>query len=376
MSDIVYAIYWACLLMLVYIFAGYPLGILSVSRLLPRRICKLSLTPTVTVVMAVHDGAAQIQAKLANLLELDYPGEHMDIVLACDGCHDDTAALCRKFPGLRIQVLEFMERRGKAACLNDAVSAATGELLLMTDVQYQLDRRALRELVANLSDPRVGVAGGGLRLPDANTGFARGMDIYWRYETMINRAESCSGSTVGVTGALYAMRRELFQPLPPGTVLDNVLAPMNAVAAGYRVILEPLALAWNCSSQDPADERRCQIRTLAGEYQLVQLMPGLLLPWRNRIWARFVSHKLLRLLAPWLLLMLAMCSMAMATRHRICALTMLALLGGLTLLLLDRLMPVPKRWLPIRLTVAFSHVNLSAAQALMTFARNRGLQLW
>jgi len=375
-SGIVYAIYWMCLLMLAYIFAGYPLGILSLSRLLPRRICKLPFMPTVTVMMAVHDGAGLIQAKLANLLELDYPGARLDIVVACDGCRDDTAARCRRFTGLRIQVLEFAERRGKAACLNDAVLSATGEVLLMTDVRQQLDNQALRELVANLSDPGVGAVSGELRLRDANTGFAQGMDAYWRYETMIRKSESRSGSTVGVTGALYAIRRDLFQPLPPGTVLDDVLVPMNVVAAGYRVIFEPLALAWDRPSQQPAEERRRKIRTLAGNYQLVHLAPWLLKPWRNPIWWRFLSHKLLRLLAPWLLLTLAICSAVLATRHRLCAFTLLLLVGGVVLVGVDRRLPMLGRWWPVRLTVAFYYLNLFAVQGLVAFVRNRRLHLW
>ena len=176
-SCLVYTVYWICLLMLVYIFAGYPLGILSLSHLLPRRICKLSLAPSVTVVISVQDGADLIQAKLANLLELDYPAERLDFVVACDGCSDNTAALCREFPGSRIQVLEFARRRGRAACLNDAVSTATGELLLMTDVRHHLDPQALRELVANLADPGVGAVSGELLLSDSKVGHAQGMDI-------------------------------------------------------------------------------------------------------------------------------------------------------------------------------------------------------
>lgn len=375
-SGFVYAIYWICLLLLGYIFAGYPLGILSLSRLLPRRICKLSLTPSVTVVMAVHDGASLVQAKIANLLKLDYPREQLDIVVVCDGCHDNTAALCRQLAGLRVQVLEFAERRGKAACLNDAVAAAAGELLLMTDVRQQLDPQALRELVANLSDPGVGAVSGELRLRDANTGFAQGMDAYWRYETMIRKAESRSGSTIGVTGALYVMRRELFQPLPPGTVLDDVLVPMNVVAAGYRVVFEPLALAWDRPSQQPAEERRRKIRTLAGNYQLIQLAPWLLRPWRNPAWGRFVSHKLLRLLAPWLLLTLAICSAVLAMHHRLCAFTLFLLAGGLALVAVDRRLPLAGRWWPVRLAVAFCYLNLFAAQGLVAFVRNRRLHLW
>ena len=234
MSLVVYVVYWSCLLLLVYVFAGYPLAIRCWSWLRPRRRCKLQITPTVTVVMVIHDGAELVRAKLENLLELDYPADKIDIVVACDGCRDDTAVLCRTFSGLRIRVMEFAARRGKASCLNDAAAEAAGELLLMTDVRQQLDPQALRELAANLADPTVGAVSGELRLRDANSGSALGIDAYWRYETLLRQAESRSGSTVGVTGAIYAMRRSLFQPLPPGTVLGDVLMAMAIAASGWN----------------------------------------------------------------------------------------------------------------------------------------------
>ncbi|HEY8683380.1 MAG TPA: glycosyltransferase family 2 protein [Rhodanobacter sp.] len=376
MSMLVYGIFWLSLLLLAYTFAGYPLCIWWLARVFPQRVCKLAITPTVTVVIAVHEGAGMVRARLENLLALDYPKDRMDIVVACDGCLDDSAEQCRQFSGLGIQVLEFAQRRGKAACLNDAVAAASGELLLMIDVRQKLDPLALRELAANLADPSVGAVSGELRLHEARSGFSQGVDAYWRYETLIRQAESRSGSTVGVTGALYAMRRELFQPLPAGTVLDDVLIPMRIAAAGRRVIFEPLALAWDRPSQQPFQERLRKIRTLAGNYQLVQLAPWLLRPGRNPLWGRFVSHKLLRLMAPWLLLLLGVCSAALATRHGVCALTLLALVTGGILVLLDRWMPTSERLLPMRLAVAFCYLNLFAAQALIAFVRNRRLHLW
>ena len=377
MSVAVYVTYWACLLLLVYVFAGYPLAIWCWSWLLPRRICKLQVTPTITVVMAINDGADLVQAKLANLLELDYPADKIDIVVACDGCRDDTAAQCRNFSGLQIRVMEFAERRGNAACLNDAAAGAAGELLLITDPRQQLDPQALRELAANLADPTVGAVSGEMRLSDASAGIARGIDACWRYETLIRHAESRSGSTVGVTGAIYAMRRSLFQPLPPGTILGDVLMPMTLAASGRRVVFEPLALSWVRSAQQSAEERRRMIRRLAGNFQLLQLAPWLLQPWRNPLWWRFVSHELLRLLAPWLLLLLTLCSALLATHHRLCAWSLLALLTGLAILLLDRRMPsAVARWLPVRLAVVFGYLNLFAAQALIAFARNRRMHLW
>lgn len=370
---------WACwgsAALLVHVFIGYPLMMWLAARFRPRPVRKQPATPTVTVVIAVHDGAAQIRSKLANLQALTYPGERIEILIACDGCRDDTAALARGYGDPRVRVLEFAQRRGKAACLNDAVAQARGELLLFNDVRQKLSPAALGELVANLADPTVGAVSGELQMENVRSGFAQGVDAYWRYEKLIRLSESRSGSAVGVTGALYAMRRELFVPLPAGTVLDDVLIPMRVAAAGYRVVFEPRALAWDQPSQQPAEERRRKIRTLAGNYQLIQLAPWLLAPWRNPLWLRFVSHKLLRLLAPWLLLALTLTSAVLATRHVLYALMLIALLAGAAAVPVGRWLPALGRWLPVRLVVAFFYLNLFAAQALLAFARNRGLHLW
>ncbi|WP_404537642.1 glycosyltransferase family 2 protein [Dyella agri] len=359
-----------------HVFVGYPLWMLALARWRPRPVQRRVWTPRVTAVLAVHDGAAHVQAKLANLLALDYPSALLDIVVACDGCRDDSAARCRQLGDPRIHVLEFDTRRGKASCVNDAVAHARGEVLLMTDVRQRLEPDALRRLIADLGDPGVGAVGGQLRLFDAQTGFARGIDAYWRYETLIRISESRSGSAIGVSGALYAMRRELFRPLPPGTVLDDVLVPMQVAAAGLRVVYEPMAVAWDGTSQQPREEQRRKIRTLAGNYQLIQLAPWLLLPWRNPLWFRFVSHKLLRLLAPWLLLALALSAALLATHHVLFAMTALALAAGLAAVVAGRFLPALGGRLPIRLLTAFCYLNLFAAQALLAFARNRRLHLW
>ncbi len=376
MTDLAVLLFVLSALGLVHVFVGYPLWMVALARWRPRPVQRRAWTPRVTAVLAVHDGAAHVRAKLEGLLALDYPPELLDIVVACDGCRDDSAALCRQLGDARIHVLEFAERRGKAACINDAVAAARGEVLLLTDVRQRLEPDALRQLVANLGDPRVGAVGGQLRLFDAQTGFARGIDAYWRYETLIRASESRSGSVIGVSGALYAMRRELFRPLPPGTVLDDVLVPMQVAAAGWRVVYEPAAVAWDGSTQQPHEEQRRKIRTLAGNYQLVQLAPWLLLPWRNPLWFRFVSHKLLRLLAPWLLLALALSAALLATRHALFAATALGLLAALAAVVAGRLLPALGRHLPVRLLTAFCYLNLFAAQALLAFARNRRLHLW
>lgn len=376
MLNVLHLVFWVCALLLAHVFVGYPLWMWLQARLAPQPIRKQAATPTVTVVIAVHDGATQVMAKLANLDALDYPREMVNIVIVCDGCVDDTAEQCRQFGDARVQVLEFAERRGKAACLNDGIAVATGEVLLLTDVRQRVAPAALRELVANLADDTVGAVSGELLFEDVHTGFARGVDAYWRYEKLIRQSESGSGSTVGVSGALYAMRRDLFLPLPEATVLDDVLVPMRVAAQGQRVVFEPLALAWDRPSQQPVEEQRRKIRTLAGNYQLIQLAPWLLWPWSNPLWFRFVSHKLLRLLAPWLLLLLASAACVLATYYPVYAVPVSLLLLALGLVLVGHWCPSLAQWLPVRLITAFFYLNLFAAQALLAFAHNRRLHLW
>jgi len=370
------ALFWGSAALIIYTYAGYPAWVWLQARCCERRVSKRNIVPSVSVVLSVHNGAREIQAKLANLASLDYPGEQLEIIVACDGSEDDTAMLARHAGDKRVRVLEFPVRRGKAACLNDAVAMATGEVLLMTDVRQKFDPPALRALVANLADETVGAVSGELQFRDAQSGFAKGIDAYWRYEKLIRQAESRSGSTIGVTGAIYAMRRSLFLPIPEGTVLDDVLIPMQVARAGKRVVFEPDAVAWDRPSQQPAEERRRKVRTLAGNYQLVQLASWLIAPWNNPLWLRFLSHKLLRLLAPWMLLLLVLTAALLALHRGVYAISLALLLAGVLLAVIGRLQPAIGRWLPARLAVAFFYMNLFAAQALIAFIGKRRLHLW
>jgi cellulose synthase/poly-beta-1,6-N-acetylglucosamine synthase-like glycosyltransferase len=376
MTHIAWLACWASALLLAHVFVGYPLLMALWARVRPRPVARGTWLPTVSIVVAVHDGEKYIRTKLANLQGLDYPPELIDIVLACDGCHDHTVAIARRSTDARLTVLDFPNRRGKAACVNDAVALTRGEVVLMTDIRQRLSPCALKELVANLADPEVGAVGGELHMENVRTGFAQGVDFYWRYEKMIRHAESTAGSMIGVTGAIYAIRRSLFKPLPPGTVLDDVLVPMRVAAQGKRVVFEPRAMAWDQPSQEPEAERRRKIRTLAGNYQLLQLAPWLLSPFRNPLWFCFMSHKVLRLLAPWLIVTLFLSTGFLFNRHPMYAAAFCGLGLGAALVGAARLRPRLGTWMPARIAVAFFYLNLFAAQALLAFARNRRLHLW
>lgn len=376
MTSFAIATFWIAGGLLAYAYVGYPLLVLARSRIAPRSVARGDWRPTVTAVMTVYNGAGELARKLDNLAALDYPPDLLDVVVACDGCDDDSAAIARSWSGRPVTVLESGERRGKAACLNDAVAAARGEVLLMLDVRQRLEPDALRRLVACLADPAVGVAAGELRFEDPDTGFAASVDAYWRYEKAIRLAESAGGSSIGVSGALYAVRRALFPRLPPGTVLDDVFVPMQVLRAGHRVVLEPGAVAWDRPSAASGSERRRKLRTLAGNFQLVALAPWLLVPGINPAWLGFASHKLLRLLSPWLLLALLAACLALATVHWFYALALCGLLALALAAVAGARVAALARLLPVRVATAFVHMNAYAAQALFTWMGNRRLHLW
>jgi cellulose synthase/poly-beta-1,6-N-acetylglucosamine synthase-like glycosyltransferase len=203
------------------------------------------------------------------------------------------------------------------------VGGVTGELLLDAESPCRRIRERDRRAV-----PRTG---GSDRRHTVRSTIAEGVGVYWRYEKAIRRSESDAGSTVGATGAIYAIRRRLWRPLPAGTILDDVLTPMRIVMAGYRITFAERARAFDRVAADADTEARRKIRTLAGNYQLLAIEPRLLLPWANPVWFQFVSHKLGRLIVPYALLAALTASMALAESR---VLFRVALGGQLALYLL------------------------------------------
>jgi cellulose synthase/poly-beta-1,6-N-acetylglucosamine synthase-like glycosyltransferase len=287
------------LAVITYAYAGYPALCWLRARLRPRPVKRAPIQPRVTVVIAAWREAKTIVRKLRGLAEQSYPAALVEIVVACDGSDDGTpqavAAAGIVSSGLRgrLRVIALQEHRGKATALNAAVAAAAGEILVFTDARQPLSPDAIARLVESFADPDVGAVGGELVLAgDAPAG------AYWRYEAALRRWESASGSTIGVSGALYALRRELWRRLPDGVILDDVLVPMRARLMHKRVVLEPRARAYDEATTN-AHEFQRKVRTLSGNFQLLALEPALLWPRLNPSWFGLVSHKLVRLAVPW-----------------------------------------------------------------------------
>jgi cellulose synthase/poly-beta-1,6-N-acetylglucosamine synthase-like glycosyltransferase len=287
----------------------YPALVFILSRAVqpPRRVTP-ERWPSVTAVLATRDDVATVIARVEDFLTADYPAHLLQVVVGVDGATEDSLSRIRSQIFIpKVVVVAADSGGGKAMGLNAAIREATGEVLVFSDSQQRFAPDAIRLMVSRLlGDSRLAVVGGALQLPgDREEGGRRSpIEWYWRIERELRSAEAKVHSSVGVSGSIYSMWRSLWAPMPQHLILDDVWLPMRLVLAGRRVGYELDAKAWDSRSTSASEEKVRKVRTLTGNFQLVAWLPALILPFRNPIWLQFVSHKLLRLTTPWMILLL------------------------------------------------------------------------
>jgi biofilm PGA synthesis N-glycosyltransferase PgaC len=365
-------LFWGSAFLIAYTYLGYIAWLWLRARLSPWPVLRSLQEPYVSVVMVVRNEERWLESKLHNLLELDYPHALYQIVVVSDGSTDRTDAILLQYSdNPRVQLLMNQLSRGKSSGLNDAISLATGDVVVLTDARQEIESGAIRLLMENFADPQVGCVSGELMLGDPESGEAgKGMGLYWRIEKKIREQESESGSVVGATGALYAVRRELLVPVPEGTILDDVYIPMQVVRQHKRVVFDARARAWDSPDLGGGLEFARKVRTLSGNYQLVQLAPWIL-SGRNPVLFRFVSHKLLRLAVPFALAAMLVASLWLSAPVYRVALVLQLCFYGLALLAMARL---PKLGIIGRAADAagtFVLLNTAAAVAFANFVAGR-----
>jgi cellulose synthase/poly-beta-1,6-N-acetylglucosamine synthase-like glycosyltransferase len=367
-------IFAVSLLLIAYTYAGYPLWLWVRARWRPQPVHTAAIFPSVSIVLAVHNEAEALPAKLRNLADLDYPPDRLEVVIVSDGSTDGTNQILAAQAEKRLSVVFSREHLGKGSALNRGVQAASGAIVVFTDARQRLAADALRHLVRNFADPSVGCVSGELMLGEPGaTACAQGVGLYWSIEKKIRQWESVTGSVVGATGALYAVRRELIVPLPPGTILDDVYIPLHVARHGARVAFEPAARAWDVVTPSPQQEFRRKVRTLTGNYQLVQLAPWLLSR-ANPVRFKFVSHKLCRLLAPFALAGVLCSSVLLEGPLYRLALVLQLLFYGLGLLAMARRKLGGATRLA-HVALAFLMLNTAAVVAFVNFV-TRKKEVW
>lgn len=359
-------LFWMAFGFIAYTYAGYPVGVWLLARLRSApggSVSAVQHWPTVTVVVAVHNEQDRVLPKITNLRMLDYEPGRLQILFVSDGSSDATNSRLGAQPD--VALVSYPERRGKPHALNVALERVQTEVVVFTDVRQELEPAAVRNLIVRLMEPGIGAVSGELVHRDPVTHAASHIGLYWRYEKWIRRAESRLASTVGVTGALYAIRREDFTPLSPDTLLDDFVVPMMIVRRGRRVLFEPRAIIYDDLQPDTRGERKRKVRTLTGNFQAFAHHPWLFLPWENPVIIQFMSHKVFRLFVPYALILLLVTSLfASGMLYRVMAATQLTfyclVVGGLV-------RPQLRSNRLVSFALVFVELNWAAVQALRNF---------
>jgi biofilm PGA synthesis N-glycosyltransferase PgaC len=291
-------LFWLSAAVPFYAYLGYPAVLLFMGAVFKRPVRKQAFEPSVTLLIPAYNEAEHIAGKIRNSLQLDYPTEKIEIVIACDGSRDRTVAIAQTLAdGVRVRVLSFPDNRGKILTLNDAVRDLSGEIVVFSDATALLYPDSLRWLMMSFADPRVGAVSGRYTVIRADeVGIGKSEDLYWKYETHLKVLESQLDSMLGAHGHLHAIRRDLYPYPPAGTINDDYVIPVSVLAKGFRAVYEPKAVVYEEAREMTGFGRR--VRIMAGNLQQLREIRGLLHPLRPLPLFFFLSHKVSRLVVP------------------------------------------------------------------------------
>lgn len=307
---------WASLILIVYVYLGYPLLIFAWSRTKHEHATDSELPdaarPSVTLIIPAYNEERWIRRKIENALALDDPPDRMQILVASDGSTDETVKIAREFERFGVEVAAFPTRLGKQEMLNRLVPTAAGEIIVATDTHAMLEPEALRKLLRHFPDPGVGGATGRrICIVQKQSVPSMGEGLYWRYESWIKESESRLHSCLGAHGQLYAIRKSVFPHVEK--VGEDFFIPMKVIAdTGLRIVYEPLAVAAIPAAATLRVEFERKARAHVSFLLTIPMLKKLFLPWGSPVWWQYLSHRVLRMAVPPALLILLVSSAVLA----------------------------------------------------------------
>jgi cellulose synthase/poly-beta-1,6-N-acetylglucosamine synthase-like glycosyltransferase len=295
--------FWISLITLIYIYIGYPCLLTIVAAIKSKPVSKRQIELPVSIIVPAYNEEAVIRVKIENLLSLEYPREKVEFIIVSDGSSDNTVKIASEYRKKGITVIDFPQRRGKPAILNDIVPKVKGEIVIFSDASSLLSKKSISKLVRNFNDPDVGCVCGDYKFSFTDCSLrGKGESLFVKYELFIKRKEAQIGSVLGLHGALYAIRKNLFQNLAIDTINDDYILPAKIVLMGFRSVFEQEAVAFEKEGLSVNAEFERRVRMSAGNWQMLHQLKSLLNPLRGMIFVEFLSHKILRTLTPVLLL--------------------------------------------------------------------------
>jgi len=265
------------------------------------------LTPSVTVLIAAYNEASVLREKLENCLELDYPPDLLDIVVVSDGSTDDTENIVKEFASRGIRLLVNPQNKGKATALNNGIENITSSIVVLSDANVMYQRDGIRNLVRHFADDSIGAVSGKVVLLNEGLSYSEGEDAYYAVEHNIQQLESNTGDLIGADGAMYALRKELYRPLQPDTLLDDFVLSMGVIQQHKRLIFDPQALGFEKNIAEIDSEFNRKVRIVAGGIQSLQRKTVWPPPGNTLTALKLTCHKVMRwIIGPVIVLFLAL----------------------------------------------------------------------
>ncbi len=289
-------LFWTTIFIIIYIFYGYPVFIKLFSCFKRQNMLKGERFPLVTLIIAAHNEEQVIGKKIKNVLSQDYPKNKLQIVIASDASTDRTKEIVEGFSDKGIELFDQKEHKGKSEALNYVVkNIAKGKIIIFNDATTFLEKDSTKKIISCFSNGKIGAVAGKLifRNPNNST-ITENHGLYWRYEEFLRESESKTGYLPFVSGAFYAIRKNLYTHVP-GNLPDDSVSPLGVYKQGYSVFYAKNALAYETGAENASGEFRIKARGAIREISSIFYFKELLNPLKHpMISLVLISHRLMR----------------------------------------------------------------------------------
>lgn len=325
-------IFYILIFILFYIYFGYPILLFLINLITKKKKCLINeaYLPDVSLVIAAYNEEVVIEEKIKNSLELDYPKDKLEIIIFSDASTDRTDEIVKNYKKQGIKLFRIEGRKGKTICQNEIVKLAKGEIVVFSDANSMYEPLAIKKIVRNFYDKKVGCVVGELKYRELfqreDTNIVVGENVYWSYDQILKRLESKTSSLAGANGAIYALRKKIYIPLDIA-VISDFIEPLKIFKKGYKILYEPEAIAWETTAESTQKEFLRRVRIVSRSMHSFlkdKSLHGLLNLFRYGIFAiQLLSHRVLRWFSGILLILIFLLNILLLDKGAVYNLTML-----------------------------------------------------
>jgi cellulose synthase/poly-beta-1,6-N-acetylglucosamine synthase-like glycosyltransferase len=285
--------------MIVYVYFGYPLLLWIISLFIDSKHSVNDISPSVTFLITAYNEEKDLAEKLKNTLSLDYPKDKLEIIVASDGSTDKTDEIVKSFEGNGVKLLRVEGRVGKTETQNQAVKISHGDIIIFSDATTKYEQSAIKKIVRNFADDKIGVVGGRFRYYDPKqTQIGTGSIAFWDYDNFIKAKQTKINTITGCSGCIYSVKKNLYEPLPYD-IISDLVEPLKILEKGFRIVFEPEAIAYETTLERSEEEFKMRVRVISRGMNGLLYMKSLLNPFKHPyISFQLISHKILRWLVP------------------------------------------------------------------------------